>query len=624
MSLSFLAHPFGRPLQLGSPFFQTFGESGYLALRWDRRLQNALERAALKVGPPSGVDSLSLWEEHAQTGCLKALGARFRERMQAISFLAAAGWVAPERLQTNQLASWLTAICREPTWLGPAHALEATRAAHPPAILDVHCAMTATLLCWVAQLHGPRLAPSLRRLLGSTLRERVVLPFLDGTHWWLGQVPGRRVNNFAPLCCAAALMASVTVPETTEAERSAISRLSYEGLQRYLETFSPDGGCEEGASYWVYGMDAFVLAAELLRNLPEAYDFYAHPLASAIASYPLSVAVGPDDWLLYSDCQQTARWNPGTLALLGNRLALPSLSRLARAHHPDLCFLARQGTLFQALLWWPPPGATSLPTPPANVHFKGFGFFITRIHPTDPAAPVITLCAGDNGRPHNHNDLGHLSYYLNGEALLAELGAPEYTQDYFSPRRCTYLAASSRGHSVPVVNGIYQGRGSGFRAEILEHRHGEAEVIRLNLAQAYPAEAGLERLERTVWIDRKDQPGKVRLTDAYRFRPGCPGGAKIESVLVTTGRVEIREGEVRLEGERKKGHLRVLFDSGALSLDTETMEEVALYEAVARVTFLKFSPRLPAESGTLSMEIHPGPPGEAGQEGTAECPLPNP
>lgn len=45
---------------------------------------------------------------------------------------------------------------------------------------------------------------------------------------------------------------------------------------------------------------------------------------------------------------------------------------------------------------------------------------------------AVIAKGGNNGESHNHNDVGSFQYLADGEAFLDDLGAGEYTKDYFS------------------------------------------------------------------------------------------------------------------------------------------------------------------------------------------------
>ena len=72
---------------------------------------------------------------------------------------------------------------------------------------------------------------------------------------------------------------------------------------------------------------------------------------------------------------------------------------------------------------------------------------------------------GNNDENHNHNDIGHFLCVFHGEMLLTDLGAGEYTKDYFGDGRYDILCNRSMGHSVPLVNGREQCAGREYRAD---------------------------------------------------------------------------------------------------------------------------------------------------------------
>ena len=60
--------------------------------------------------------------------------------------------------------------------------------------------------------------------------------------------------------------------------------------------------------------------------------------------------------------------------------------------------------------------------------------------------------------------------HLRQEPLIAELGAPTYTRQFFSAARYENIAARSLGHSVPFMNGHEQRAGAGRRSSRLIRR----------------------------------------------------------------------------------------------------------------------------------------------------------
>lgn len=105
---------------------------------------------------------------------------------------------------------------------------------------------------------------------------------------------------------------------------------------------------------------------------------------------------------------------------------------------------------------------------------------------------------GHNGEPHNHNDIGHFIYEAGGEILFADLGAGEYTKEYFGAGRYDILCNRSRGHSVPVIDGQEQCAGSGYRCCDFQAQADGS--VRMELSGAYP-KGLLQRFERIFRFD---------------------------------------------------------------------------------------------------------------------------
>ena len=121
--------------------------------------------------------------------------------------------------------------------------------------------------------------------------------------------------------------------------------------------------------------------------------------------------------------------------------------------------------------------------------------------------------AGHNGEPHNQNDVGSFIIAKNGRQVMVDPGAGMYTRQYFAfDTRYTILQCSSRGHSVPIIDGKYQ------KPSTRDHRCGsngtkyENGVFSSDIAGAYEIE-GLNSLVRAFsWNDNT-----VTVTDTYDY-----------------------------------------------------------------------------------------------------------
>ena len=124
--------------------------------------------------------------------------------------------------------------------------------------------------------------------------------------------------------------------------------------------------------------------------------------------------------------------------------------------------------------------------------------------------PSYTLAckAGHNAESHNHNDVGSFIIFKDGKVSFVDPGTGAYTRQYFGPERYEFLSTSSRGHSVPIINGELQVTGKEKSTIYQAEEH----------AFAYSIENGyqipsLEKLTRAFLCEED----VLTLTDTYSF-----------------------------------------------------------------------------------------------------------
>ena len=162
----------------------------------------------------------------------------------------------------------------------------------------------------------------------------------------------------------------------------------------------------------------------------------------------------------------------------------------------------------------------------------------------------VAAKAGHNGESHNHNDVGSFQLFKNGEQLLLDIGAGDYSRSYFSKNRYTdHYCCCSRGHSVPIVNGKYQSNGASFSAKDTEIT---IDGITSDISGAYD-EPSLTSLVRELRFDRDN--GVLTLTDCYDFL--APPKSVTERFIIGNAPI-IEDGEVTVKvGDES---IRIVYD----------------------------------------------------------------
>jgi hypothetical protein len=123
----------------------------------------------------------------------------------------------------------------------------------------------------------------------------------------------------------------------------------------------------------------------------------------------------------------------------------------------------------------------------------------------------VAAKGGHNDESHNHNDIGNFVVYFDGQPLLIDVGRGTYTRKTFSDRRYDIWYNCSNYHNAPTVNGKTQLPGKEFKASDVSYKPTKSySQFSLDIAKAYPVEAGINAWDRTVRLNR----GKnVQVTD---------------------------------------------------------------------------------------------------------------
>jgi hypothetical protein len=125
----------------------------------------------------------------------------------------------------------------------------------------------------------------------------------------------------------------------------------------------------------------------------------------------------------------------------------------------------------------------------------------------------VAAWGSHNGQSHNHNDVGNAIVFVDGAPVIVDVGRPTYTAQTFSNRRYDIWAMQSAYHNLPTVNGQMQKDGPAFRAKDVVYQSREhSAMLMMDIAPAYPAEAGISEWTRTVGLERGKQ---VILSDAF-------------------------------------------------------------------------------------------------------------
>ncbi|MCD6518912.1 MAG: heparinase II/III family protein [Anaerolineae bacterium] len=552
----------------------------------------------------------SLYLECQRTGQREGYERPWRKRREMLAVWALAECLEYQGRFLDPLLNVIWAICEESSWVYPAH--------HPslPDVnvpcIDLGVARTALDLAEVSVLLGRELGSVVERRIRWELSRRCFDPYLSRhDYWWLYNTRERRVNNWNAVCNAGILGAGLYLDED-QAHLAEIVARGISSLQDYLATFDVDGGSSEGPGYWAYGFGYYVVVAHLIEHYTAGQvKMLAGKRISEIARFPLRTVLSPGYYVNFSDCDPQLVFPPALLSFLAKRLQIPDLLALALMQLVDIepterlnyWNLASLTWGLRSLFWCPSMSVekeTSF-TPAPHDWFRGMQWMIARYDPQDPEGLVLAAKGGHNDEMHNQNDVGNIIVHLRRESVIADIGRGRYTLDYFGPQRYKHLANSSLGHSVPVVNGFEQLPGREYRARLLDHvATDRVDILSLELKEAYPREAGVQTLQRTVSLHREPPHGWVELVDKVAFSQ-APGD--LQSVLTTFGQVEMDSNYLLIRGQRAT--LRVRFDPKIVKPRVEVVRNVDLAIGPRDVRRVIFPFKVPRKEGQIRLLIEP-------------------
>ena len=446
-------------------------------------------RAVSREGPVSAV-RFNEYIIYQETGCRQNYEALYFARRKRLNTYALMALIYPEEGEhLLQLQDTVWAICDEYTWALPAHI--AWKTGRDPGNIDLFSAETGFALSTIYHLLGGRLHEKVKERIDWELGRRIIRPFLRRSFWW-----EHSNNNWAAVCagsvgCAFLLRRPHLFPLIRP-------RIAF-AMSRFLSGFPADGICAEGVDYWNYGFGFFTVYARLLREFTHGRkDYFKRPKVREIAEFYQKISLGGGVTVSFSDGGQHGRYYPGLLSFLREEYPdvigpLPPASRMLHDHCYRFCLeldcflynsLQEENLALGERTYYAPESA-----------------WLTR----RTASYGFAAKGGSNNVSHNHNDIGSFIVARGGRQLLCDLGPGEYVKDYFNDqKRYQYFCTSSRGHSVPVINGQLQGHGAKYNS-ISAWKDG---VLTIEMAQAYRI-PGVESVKRSF----RPEAEKIVLTD---------------------------------------------------------------------------------------------------------------
>ncbi len=526
----------------------------------------------------------SLFLEYARVGNRSNFEGLRRERRNRLADLVLAECIEGKGRFVDAIVNGVWVTCEETYWGVPAHLGMQKAGPGLPDIseptVDLFAAETGALLAWTHYLLGPQLeqvSPLVPQRILLEVDRRILTPNLErDDFWWMG-FSDRRVNNWNPWINSNWLT-MVLLLEENEARRFAAVGKTLKSLDNFLNDYPADGGCDEGPGYWGRAGASLFDCLELLYSATGGeLDIYDNSLVQDIGRYIYRVQIDENYFINFADASGRVDVPADLVFRYGQRIHDPQMigfgAFAASRQGIGKGAVSGGGSIGRQLaaLFNLPDLLAAEPAEPLlrDVWLPDLQVMVARSQGGSSEGLYLAAKGGHNAESHNHNDVGNFIVYVDGRPAIVDAGVGTYTAQTFSSRRYEIWTMQSAFHNLPTVGGVMQKNGPEFASRDVSYRADDRRAeFSLDIAGAYPPEAGVREWQRTLRLERGKQ---IELVDSYRLRdpvsePALTLMTPCEVTVVAPGKLILRTTSSE---SGQSSTLEIEYDPGKLSAATE-------------------------------------------------------
>jgi hypothetical protein len=479
----------------------------------------------------------------------------------------------------DQILNGLWATCEETYWGLPAH-LSAQKAGpglpdYADPIVDLFAAETSAQVAWTLYLLGPaleKLSPMVLPRLYYEMDHRILTPNIERDDFsWMGiakpGAPPRSLNNWTPWICSNWLTTAL-IAERDPARRVKAAQKIVGCLDRFLNGYADDGGCDEGPGYWNEAGGALYDNLELLRSASNgAIDLFNEPLVKEIGRYIYRAHIAGPYFTNFSDAPAQVHLAADMVYRFGKRIGDEKMMALGAwseaAQHDGKPARGALGRQLPAIFDLAELRSQKAKPPYLrDAWMPGIQVMAARQREGTTDGLYLAAEAGHNAKSHNHNDVGNFIVFANGKPAIIDVGVETYSAKTFSAQRYDIWTMQSAFHNCPTIGGVMQNPGRQFAASEVTHEvEDDAAQLGMNIEHAYPPEAGLKSWRRTFRFDRAK--GEIEVRDRYALSKAA--GDITLTLMSPCKAVESAPGELSLQ----PAGVKVSFDAKSFRMTTE-------------------------------------------------------
>jgi hypothetical protein len=379
-------------------------------------------------------------------------------------------------------------------------------------IVDLGVGEVTSNLSWTLYLFRKefdKVHPLISQRLQQEIFRKSLDPYFTRDDFGYMGFKGGRPNNWNPWINYNMLY-SYLLLETDPAKKVAEVQKVLNSIDKFLNGYSDDGGCDEGPSYWGAAGALLYESLEIMKNATNGkFDVFDDPLVQNIGKYFYKVNIHAPYFINFADADATTGGNGSNVYRYGKAINDPDMQQFGaylakmgnwgqKAMGGKICDQIRNLGLLSEIsnaeakealvgdFWFPDTEVAGARDKEGS--YMGF-FFGAK--------------GGFNAESHNHNDIGSCVMYYNGKPCLIDLGREEYNAKTFSSRRYEIWTMQSGFHNLPVINGVDQKEGKDFKAKNSTYMaNAKSATFSTDIAGAYPENARVKSWVRSYTLNR--------------------------------------------------------------------------------------------------------------------------
>jgi hypothetical protein len=469
----------------------------------------------------------------------------------------------------------------EQTWWGwSAHLYSQKAGSGLPDIndpfIDLGVGEVTSNLSWTFYLFNrefDKIHPLISKRLKQAITEKVLNPYLERDDFWYMGFTGERPNNWNPWINFNMLTSYLLVEDNRERKAAAVRKI-LRSVDKFLNGYPDDGGCDEGPSYWGVAGAYLYKCLEIMKSATNGnFDVYDNPMVQRIGQYFYQVNIHAPYFINFADADAKTGGNPSVVYRYGKAIQDPVMQKfgayLAELNHWGKNALSGKigDQLGDLRLLDEMHNAEKEEALVADFWFPETEIAGGRDKAGSPLGFFFGAKGGYNAESHNHNDIGSCLMYYDGKPCLVDAGREDYVAKTFSSRRYEIWTMQSGYHNLPVINGVEQKDGAEYKAKNTAFKaNANSVTFSTDIAGAYPEEAKVKNWVRIYTLKR----GKsFEIKDQYQLK--ALTGQTTTSHLLTCCKVSIaKPGVLRLEGDGFV--LNMSYDSKRFKPEMEPVE----------------------------------------------------